>query len=362
MKRARRIEFFFEIARIVVAMVIAYLLCVIVLAVVTDNPGEAVYLFSVGPFTTRRRFGMLMSKFIPYILTGLGMCFIYACNRFSMVGDGVYMFAGCISAFMAVNSVSWGLPHVLTVALILLTCTILGALLGSVPVLMQEKFNANEVVISIMMNYLLTYFSNYLLKTKFRDPEISYLGSKIFPASAKLTEFIPRSTIHTGLFISLFMVVVVGVIFNYTALGYSIRLCGENPHFAKYSGIRISSSIVTAECMGIALCGLGGAVDMLGLYDRYVWAALPGYGSDGLLVAVLSRKNPWLIPLGAFLLAYLRTGASILNVNTEVPLEFVQVAQSVIILLIAAQEFMGGLKNRIIVGKDSPKKETVKGA
>ena len=107
-------------------------------------------------------------------------------------------------------------------------------------------------------------------------------------------------------------------------------------------------------------CALGGAVDILGVYERYMWTGLTQMGMDGLLVAVLSKKKPQYVPLGAFLLAYMKTGATILNYKTDLPLEFVQVMQAIIILLIAAEHFLGGAKEQVIfsMARKAEKEET----
>lgn len=265
------------------------------------------------------------------------------------------MFSGCLTAALAIAATNADIPHVLLVAALLLAATVAGAVMGSVPAVLREKLGANEVVISIMMNYILMYMSVRILKIYLRDPQISYLGSRIIPENAKLTQIVRGSSIHSGLIIAFAAVVLVGIIFYLTPLGVSIRISGANPHFAKYSGLPVAKNMIIAQILGAALCGLGGGVDILGVYDRYLWIVSPQYGFDGLLVAVLARKNPWFVPLGAFLLAYMRTGASILNVNTEVPLEFVQVAQSLIILLIAAENFLGGFKNKAIIASTSKK-------
>ena len=355
MKETRRIEFFFEIFRIVLALAIAFGFTFICIAFMTDDPLEALKAFALGPFSNMRRFGQMMGKFIPYLLVGSGMCFIYAANRFNMGGEGVYLLSGCIVTFIGVNIGDSGIPHVLLVVLLMAVGVAIGAGAGLIPALMREKLGVNETVISIMLNYALMYLSTFLVKTLMVDPNISYLGSKPLPDNMKLTRLVPRTNIHSGLFVGLLAVVVVGVIFYRTSLGYSIRICGSNPQFAKASGINMTSSLVLAQVIGLGLCGLGGAVDIMGIYDRYVWAGFTNYGFDGMLVAVLARKNPWLVPLGSFLLAYMRTGASILNYSTELPFEFVDIMQATLVLLIAGEHFMAGFKNKIIFSASKAK-------
>ena len=99
MKETRKIEFGFEIFRIVVALAIAYGITLLCIMLISDDPFQAVYMFAVGPFTSIRRLGQLFGKFIPYLLTGAGMCFVYASNRFNLIGEGVYLMSGCLVAY-----------------------------------------------------------------------------------------------------------------------------------------------------------------------------------------------------------------------------------------------------------------------
>lgn len=348
MKETRRIEFVFEIFRILVALLIAYGVALLCIMVISDDPGKAVYMFAVGPFTSKRRFGQLIGKFIPYLLTGTGMCFVYASNRFNLIGEGSYLMSGCMVALVATQFMSPDTPHILFILVLILVGAATGAVFGAVPAILREKAKINETVVSIMMNYALLYAATYIVKTKMYDTTITYMASEALPSSAKLTTLVPGTQIHAGLFVGILAVIATALIFYKTPLGYNIRICGSNAKFAKTAGIGMTSSLVAAQVLGAALSGIGGAVDIMGIYDRYMWTGLTNMGFDGLLVAVLSKKNPAFVPLGAFLLAYMRTGAAILNYTTEIPIEFVDIMQAIIILLIAAEHFLGGFKEKLI--------------
>lgn len=348
MKETRRIEFGFEIFRILVALVIAYGLTLVCIALVSDDPFQAVYMFAVGPFTSTRRLGQLFGKFIPYLLTGAGMCFVYASNRFNLIGEGVYLISGCITALVAILLGDAGIPHVLFVIILMMVGVAVGGVFGSVPALLREKRGINETVVSIMLNWALLYLANYIVKNLMADPAITYMASKQIPEGARLTTLISKTQLHSGIFIGLLAVIATALIFYRTPLGYDIRTCGSNPNFSKTVGTNMTKTLVLAQMFGAMLSGLGGTIDILGIYDRYMWTSLTNMGFDGLLVAVLAKKNPVFVPLGAFLLAYMRTGASILNYTTSIPIEFVDIMQAIIILLIAAEHFMGGFKEKII--------------
>ena len=327
---------------------IAYGVTLLCIMIISDDPGNAVYMFAIGPFTSKRRFGQLIGKFIPYLLTGTGMCFVYASNRFNLIGEGTYLMSGCMVALFATQILPAQTPHLLFVLILIVVGALTGAAFGSIPAILREKVKINETVVSIMMNYALLYGATYIVKTKMYDTSITYMASEALPAGAKLTTLVRGTQIHTGLFVGILAVIVTALIFYKTPLGYNIRICGSNAKFAKTVGIGMTGSLISAQVLGATLSGIGGTIDILGIYDRYMWTGLTNMGFDGLLVAVLSKKNPAFVPLGAFLLAYMRTGAAILNYTTEIPIEFVDIMQAIIILLIAAEHFMGGFKEKLI--------------
>ncbi|MBO4218892.1 MAG: ABC transporter permease [Erysipelotrichaceae bacterium] len=359
MKEARRVEFIFEVLRIVVALAVAYLMTLVFIAFISKDPLEAIYVFSVGPFSTAKRFGQMMAKFIPYMMTGLSMCLIYACNRFNLIAEGSYLMGGCLFSVVAVNFIPDTMPKVLAIGLGLLVGALAGLLVSAIPTLLREKLGVSEIVTSVMFNYGFLYVSLFLIKFFARDISMSYVCTPPIPLNAKLSAVVPRTLFHSGIYIVAVVVMLVCLIYFKTPFGYKVRIAGANADFAKAEGIRITGALIGAQLLAGAIAGMGGAIDIMGIYDRYIWDQTPGVGTDGLLVAVLARRNPALVPIAALLLAYMRTGAAILNYATDIPLEMVQMVQGIIILMIGAEEFLGPIRNRMIFNL-AQKKEKAK--
>ena len=145
-----------------------------------------------------------------------------------------------------------------------------------------------------------------------------------------------------------------------TKWGYALRATGENEKFALYSGIPVTKVVIWAQIIGTALAGLGGSVEMLGMHSTFKWTASPGYGFDGVIIATLARNNPGLVPFAAFFLAYVRTGADILNRTSDIPAEIISIVQATIIVLVAAEAFLSKWKEKQIV-KQTGALETAKG-
>ncbi len=348
MKKTRRIETMFEILRIVVAMGIAYILAMLVLFLISEEPLEAIRNFAMGPLSTKRRFSSMLELMIPFMFTGSCMCMMYSANRFNLVGEGVFLFSGCIITFMAFVLEPLGLSSIVFPAVLIAIGALTGGIIASVPAVAREKLEVNEVVVSIMMNYALLYLSNYVLRNFMLDTSITYSASFALPEASRLAGIWHGTRLHMGIFVAIGAVILSWLFLHHTPTGLSIRICGLNAEFSRYSGIHVVASCMIAQILGGALAGMGGAVQILGLYDRFQWDSLTQYGFDGLLVSVLAKRNPILVPVAAFLLAYLRIGADIVNYSTDVPAEFVSVLQAIIILLVAAQEFLGRYKSKAI--------------
>lgn len=169
------------------------------------------------------------------------------------------------------------------------------------------------------------------------------------PAESELPTIIKGTNIHAGLLLAL-LVAVLGYVFLFkTRTGYELRLTGENESFARYSGINIVKVVLISQMVGGMIAGMGGGVELLSpIYSRFSWTALLGYGWDAIIICTLARKNPLYTPLAALFLAYLRTGASIMARYTDVTLEIVQITQGIIILLVVAEQFLSGMKHRMI--------------
>lgn len=285
---------------------------------------------------------------------------MYSANRFNLVGEGVFLFAGCVITFCAFLLEPLGLSAAVFPLILIGIGAIVGGLIAVIPAVAREKLQVNEVVVSIMMNYALLYLSNFILRNYMLDTSVTYSASYELPENSKLINIWRGTRLHTGIFVALAVVFAAWIFLYKTPWGYSIRTCGINASFSKYVGIHVAASCILAQILGGAAAGAGGAVQILGLYDRFQWDSLTQYGFDGLLVSVLAKRNPILVPVAAFLLAYLRIGADIVNYVTDVPAEFISVLQAIIILLVAAQGFLGSLRDKAIF--DTAKKEIKAGA
>lgn len=341
----KQIERRYDLLRTLIAIGIALVLALLVVASISDAPFEAMKNFLIGPLSSFRRFANVIELMIPITFTALGICILFQASQFNLIGEGVFYFSGAVAAWLSLNI---NLPSGLHAAVVITLAALVGGGIALIPALLKVKWKASEVVSSIMMNYVLYYAGIYVLMYHMKDMASGFNASYIIPETARLPILIPKTRIHAGLILVIIAIVVVYLFLYKSKWGYEIRMTGENKNFAKYSGIKVNRVILTASLLGGIMAGMGGATEILGMYTRFQWEKSPGYGWDGMLVAILAKKNPALVPFAAFFLAYLRIGADVISRTSDVPVEFVQVIQAIVIMFIAAEMFLAGLKHRAI--------------
>lgn len=327
----------------------------VIIMFISDDPIDTITNFLTGPFSSKRRFGNLIEKTIPLIFTGLAASVMFQAKQFSLVADGSFILGGIALTYFSLNV---GMPFGISIILGVLVGGIAGAIGALIPAFLKAKWQVNEFVVSMMQNSMIVFFSVYVLLNIVRDPSSGYLASHLIPDNFKLPVVISDTRIHLGLIIALVMSVLVYLVVFKTKLGYSIRMVGFNKEFAKYSGINIFFIMFIAQIIGGLLAGMGGAVEMMGMYDRYLWQVSPGFGFDGMTVAILASNNPALVPLGALFLAYIRTGADIMARTSSVPNEMVYIIQGLIMILVTANLFYKKIKRRKSLKNSSLVNET----
>lgn len=341
-----KIDKYFDTARTAVSIGIALVIAVIIVSFVSSNPFEALGIFLTGPVDSARHIGNVVEMAIPLAFSGLSFAVLFKSNLFNLGAEGLFFASGLLSAMLAVHTI---LPAGIHPLVIILAGGLLGALLGCIPCALKAKWDANTLVVSLMMNYIIFGICMYLLNNKLRDFDAFAIVSPAFNPSAKLAKLIPGTRIHWGLVLLILCAVGLHLFLNKTKWGYQIRMMGINSKFANYSGMNSVAMMFLAHAVAGFFAGAGGSVEVLGMYSKFQWTALPGYGLDGALIALLAKSNPAAVPFAALFIAYIRVGADMMARTSDVPAEMVSIIQAIIILLISSQLLLQGLKNKMLL-------------
>ncbi|MFE3319014.1 ABC transporter permease [Nocardia sp. NPDC059195] len=273
----------------------------------------------------------------PLIFTGLAVGLAFRAGLFNIGGHGQFIFGmlgGVIVGF------ALDLPPLLHVPLALLAGALAGGLLGAIPGVLKAKTGAHEVISSIMLNNIATYFLLWALGTTFIHSTTSQeLVSKQVDFSGRLPRLLGWAgsglRVSAGLLLGLALAAGIWWLLRKSTFGYRIRAVGANTHAAATAGIDIGRTFITTMGVSGGLAGLGGAALVLGLNP---YTVNPGtvaeFGFDGITVALLGRAHPGGIVAAALLFGALKSGT--LHMQPAIPVEMSTLLQAVIVLFVAA--------------------------
>ena len=337
---------YFNLIRTIIAILIGMSISVGIIILLVKAPGGSIVAFLVGPFSSVSRIGSILEKASPIILCGLAIAVSFQAGQFNLGAEGSLVLGACAGTAF---SLAFGGPSWLQIPLTLIVAAVAGGLWCLIPGVLKAKLGADEVVVTLLMNYVAFYLAIYVVNYLIRDVNAGFMVSRTLPQSAWLQQFIPGTRVHWGIVLTFVLVGVVQYLMYSTSLGYEIRMTGHNLGFARYAGVNIVKIIVLSSLISGALAGIGGMTEIMGIHRRFNWQTSPGMGWDGVVVAIIGRNNPILLVFASLFLSYLRVGGQVLNISSSVPAETVNIIQSIIMILITAEAFMASWKNRVLI-------------
>lgn len=296
-----------------------------------------------GVFGNLYNMGETIRQITPLIFTGLSVAFAFRTGLFNIGAEGQFL-VGSLAAVWVGAAID--APAGVHVLLALLAGGLAGALWGAVPGYLKAKRGVHEVITTIMMNWIALYLTNYLIRAYLKaDAERSV---EIRPTASLqadwLSAWFDDARIHLGIVLALLALAAYYVVLWKTRWGFELRAVGLNPSAAEYAGMDVSRSIVSAMMASGLLAGLGGAAEALGVYGYMAISAIfPGYGYDGIAVALLGANTPLGILLGAMLFGALNYGANTMQRLADVPIELIRVVIALVIFFVAASGIVRSL-------------------
>ncbi|MCS6711067.1 ABC transporter permease [Brachybacterium sp. EF45031] len=270
----------------------------------------------------------------PLIIAAAGMAVAFRAGLFNIGGTGQLIVGAMVAGFVGFT---WQLPVVVHLLVAMVAGIIGGALWGGLAGFLKARFGANEVISTIMLNWIALYGLQYLLTTT------AFNGGRPQPTSLAVKETArlplllgPQFRLHLGLLVAVLAIVFLWWLMSRSTLGFRFRAVGSNPRAAEVAGIDVGRSALGVMLVAGALVGLAGAVHVLGTEQRLTGGIAGNIGFDAITVALLGRSGPVGIVLAGLLFAALSTGGRFMETTAGVPLDLVQVVQALVVLFIAA--------------------------
>lgn len=316
-----------------IAVTIALLVGALVLLATGFSPLEAYGALIAGAFGDVYGIGQTLTQTTPIIFTALAFLFAFKAGLFNIGAEGQLLMGAFAAAIVGVYLD--GLPSIIHIPLALLAGASFGGLWALIPALLKTELGAHEVITTMMLSYVALYVTGYLVNDIFKEP--GWVAQTLpIAKSAELPRILPPTQLSVSLFVGLILVILTYYTLQKTVLGYEIRAIGLNPLVAENGGINVKKGLIIALVISGALAGLGGAGEVLGVHKRFIDGFSPGYGWDGLAVALIGGLNPIGALLAALLFGVLRSGGMTMNRVTGVPVDIVTILQALVILFVAA--------------------------
>lgn len=336
----------------VLAVVIALLVGAILIALAGGDPVKAYIHIGKSSFGSLGVFSDTMVKAIPLMLVGLACSLAFRMKLWNIGAEGQF-FLGAFGASLIVllPVLPAGTPKWIFILVMIISGMFFGALWGIIPGILKAKFNVNEIISTLMMNYIAVFWNNYFIYAVWS--ESGFQMSKTFaknawlPRLSDLSKTIPWTrglTTHLGLAFALVAAVVIWFILYRSKWGYEIRLIGDNAKAAKYSGISIGKNVILVMALSGALAGLAGMSEITGVVHRLQGSISPGYGFTGIIIAWLAKLNPLAVIVVSILF-----GALILAGRELQPKGIPTMIQGVIFVCLIASDYF--VRNRVYISR-----------
>lgn len=321
----------------VAAIVVALILSGILIAIAGAPVLEAYRRILIGAFGSRLSATETLTRATPLILTGLAAAVAFRARLWNIGAEGQF-YLGAIAVAAFGSQLLAGLPGPILIPLLLVIGALAGMVLILVPLWLRLRFSVDEVVTSLLMNFIALLFVSMLIDGVLKDPlAFGWPQSQAVADHAMLPKLIARSRLHIGLLIAIGLAAIVYLIQSRTVFGMQSRAAGLNPQGAVFAGVPLGRTLVKVACLSGGLAGLAGAIEVMGVKGYVTTDLSPGFGYSGIVVAMLANLNPIGVVFAAIFTAIMFVGADGMSRSMGIPtyIADVTVALSLLTMVVA---------------------------
>ena len=320
----------------VAAVLAALFLCSFLILWAGESVGNAYGLLAKGAFGSRFALTETFTRATPLILTGLAAAVAFRAKFWNIGGEGQFYFGALAATWLGTGMIV--LPPVLMIPLLIVAGALAGGLALLLPVLLKTKLKVDEVVTTLLLNFVILLLVNYLVEGPWKDPmSLGWPQAAPIIDQGVLPKLVEKSRLHLGLLVGLVSALAVWLTMRFTVWGYEIRAVGLNPAAASFAGISINLTVLRVALISGGLAGIAGVGEVSGLKGYLTLDLSPGFGYAGIAVAMLANLHPLGVILSAVFIAGIYVGADSMSRAANIPnyIADVIVATSVLAVLVS---------------------------
>ncbi|MEM9037754.1 MAG: ABC transporter permease [Actinomycetota bacterium] len=323
-ERRLQTPWYLEVAGIFAGIALAVLTTAILIALAGSDVLESFRALYRGGFGTRAATIETLVQATPLIFTGLAAAFAFRAKVWNIGGEG-QLFAGAMGAYWASLILDDSLPGIVLWPVCFAMAMLMGAGWAGIAAVLRTRFGVNEIITTVMLNFIVLNLLNFLLNGAWQDPASFYAQTDRMSDAFALPRILEPGRLHLGFVIALLTAALVWFILNRTSFGYEVRGIGANPRVASYGGIVSNRIIIATMLISGAIAGLAGASELLGTQLRLQPGISNEFGFTGIIIALVARLRPAGVIIAAIAAGALTNGATTMQITTGVPAALVDV-------------------------------------
>ncbi|MCX5512634.1 ABC transporter permease [Kaistia algarum] len=346
LERRAHVPLSLVVAAPVGAVLAALVLAGILIAIAGAPVLEAYQRMFIGAFGSKLSITETLTRTTPLILTGLAAAVAFRARLWNIGAEGQF-YVGALATAALGSKYGLHLPPIAGIPLLMLAGAAAGAVLLLIPLALRLRFGVDEVVTTLLLNFVALLFVSMMIEGPLKDPlAFGWPQSVPILADAALPKLVPRSRLHIGLLIAIGLAIVLWLVQARTRFGLESRAAGLNPQAARFAGVSITGILVRVACLSGGLAGLAGAIEVLGVKAYVTIDLSPGFGYTGIVVAMLAGLHPLGVILAAVFVATMFVGADGMSRAMGVPSFIADVIVSLSLLTMLVALFLASYRVR----------------
>ena len=329
----------------ILAVALAFVLSALFIRAAGARVFEAWGQIIQGALGSRFAFLETLIKMTPLCLTGLAVTVAFRAEFWNIGTEG-QLYAGAMAAAL-LGILPLGLPRFLHILLMILGGFAAGGLWALIPGLLKVKYKVDDVVMTIMMNYIVLYVMNAILDTVWRDPNSGWPHSPEIMEIARYPRLLARSRFHLGFLIAVAAALLVHVLIRYMKLGFRMRAVGHNSRAADFAGVNVTRTVTAVAFISGGIAGIAGVGEVAGMQYFLVEGLSHGYGYYGVAIAMLAGLEPLGVLISSFFFAVIITGSQVMSRSTGVPVYLSDILQGITLITMMVSMLLN--RYRIVV-------------
>jgi simple sugar transport system permease protein len=340
---------FWVYASPVLAIVLTLVTATVIFALLGKDPLEALRVMWVDPLLSKRGFSELFVKAAPLVIIGTGLSLGFRANVWNIGAEGQFIMGAVFATGIAMHFYEVeGQP----VWLAMIPAGIIGGMVwGAIPALLKTRFNASEILTSLMLTYVANLILIYLVVGPWKDPDgYGFPQSRLFTEAASVPRPVAGTRIHLGVFVALAIVGMGWFLLSKSLLGFKLKVVGQAPRAAAYAGFSTKSMTWLAMLAGGGLSGLAGMFEVAGPIGQLTPALPTGYGFTAIIVAFLGRLHPVGVLCGGLVLALSYLGGEKAQIALGMPAAVTKINQGILLFYLLGCDILIRYRLRLVFG------------